>query len=136
MNDAVMCPDCRDEFEPDEWRDEEATVVGDVVVCALCAKARRSRRSENPAAAIARVAEIMFGPVPDEGSRHDMLADLAFRAAEGGQTNDWILIALNTACDLWGKYPRTFERWTKLLNLLRMARTAYPNAPDGQGWRP
>ena len=93
-------------------------------------------RSEDPEYALVRVQQIMFGPVPAEGTRHDALIDLAHRAAEAGQSNDWILNALVVACDLWGKYPRTFDRWTRLLNILRMVRKTYPNSPNGSGWAP
>ena len=93
-------------------------------------------RSEDPEGALLAVQRIMFGPVPPVGSRQDTLVDLAHRAAEAGQSNDWIVIALNTACDLWGKYPRPWERWTKLLGLVRMVRKIYPNGPEGEGWRP
>jgi hypothetical protein len=93
-------------------------------------------RSEDPDGALKRVQELLFGPVPEEGNRQDALVDLAHRAAEAGQSNDWILNALMVACDLWGKYPRTFDRWTRLLNILRMVRKTYPNQPDGSGWRP
>jgi hypothetical protein len=93
-------------------------------------------RSEDPEAALLAVQGIMFGPVPPVGSRHEALVELAHRAAEAGQSNDWIVIALGTACDLWGKYPRPWERWTKLLALLRMVRKIYPNSAEGEGWRP
>lgn len=93
-------------------------------------------RSEDPSGALVRVQQLMFGSVPHEGCRHETLVDLAHRAAEAGQTNDWILNALVVACDLWGKYPTTFDRWTRLLNILRMTRKTYPNQPDGSGWAP
>jgi hypothetical protein len=93
-------------------------------------------RSEDPEGALLRTQQILFGPVPPEGSRTEALVDLAYRAAEAGQSNDWILNALAVACDLWGKHPRTFDRWSRLLNLLRMARKVYPNGVDGEGWRP
>lgn len=94
------------------------------------------RRSENPAEALAAVQRLMFGPVPSEGHRTESLMDLAYRGAEAGQTNDWILTALTVACDLWGKYPNVYDRWTRLLNMLRRARATYPNGPNGSGWRP
>jgi hypothetical protein len=97
-------------------------------------------RSEDPPAALDAVQRAVFGPVPVEGTRHEALMDLAYRAAEAGQNNDWILNVLNVACDLWDKYPRTYERWTALLNMLRRARATYPNdlggGTPGAGWRP
>jgi hypothetical protein len=93
-------------------------------------------RTEDPDAALAAVKDLLFGLPPSEGSRHDALTELAHRAAEAGQSNDWIVLALHTACELWGKYPRPFDRWTRILNLVRLVRRTYPNGPNGEGWRP
>jgi hypothetical protein len=100
------------------------------------ASVRARRRSEDPAAALVTVAGLMFGPVPPKGTRHEALTELAFRAAEAGQTNDWILTTLNVAADLWYGPQGVYDRWTRLLSLLRLARRAYPNDRDGNGWRP
>lgn len=93
-------------------------------------------RSEDPAGALLKLQQVMFGPVPEVGNRHDSLMELGYRGGEAGQTNDWILTSLVVACDLWGKYPSTYDRWTRLLNILRRVRATYPNGPQGEGWKP
>lgn len=40
-NGEVKCPKCGDLFDVIEWVEEEATAVGDTVVCVMCAKAVR-----------------------------------------------------------------------------------------------
>lgn len=85
--------------------------------------------------AILEVFDILTGPVPETGQRHESLLNLAYRAAEGGFSNDMVLQILSAAADAWGKYPGRYERWSKLMNMLRRVRAEFPNSEDGSGWK-
>lgn len=79
--------------------------------------------------------DLITGPVPEVGQRHDSLMEVAYRSGECGLTNDEILTLLDTLCDRWGKHPGTYERWTALLGILRRVRGEFPNSPDGSGYQ-
>jgi len=83
----------------------------------------------------AETREIIEGATPEIGQRHQELIEVAFRCAEIGATNSEICDLLTLLSLKWGKYPNnTFQRWTHILNLIRMVRKEFPNTVDGTGY--
>lgn len=78
--------------------------------------------------------EIIEGAPPEIGQRHEGLIEVAFRCAEIGATNSEICDLLDMLSLKWGKWPdNTFQRWTQILNLIRMVRKEFPNTVGGKG---
>jgi hypothetical protein len=72
-------------------------------------------------------AVIMTG-APERGQRHEALNDVAHRGAEAGLSNTALCEVLDAACWYWGYYgDNTWGRWSKIIRLIALARTTFPN---------
>lgn len=69
-------------------------------------------------------------PVP-KGQRNQALRDAAFQMGRAGATNHQILARLSVMSEQMGKYTdrNLFEKWTRLLGMVREVRRAGILAP-------
>lgn len=72
---------------------------------------------------------LLMTTTPERGDRHETLNEIGHRGAEAGLSNTALCEVLDAACWYWGYYSEnTWGRWSKIIRLIALARTTFPNS--------